>query len=104
MFENISGEDSGPGAFPSTRFSRITWAENEILGICGVALEVIIEIFDKSSLMKTDPNWLFNILALSFVQLFVSPFTIRDEHQNVSFVSFYIGPKLLLIILKRFCE
>ena len=70
---------SGPGAFPSTRFSKIPWAENEILGICGVALEVIIEIFDKSSLVKTDSNWLFNILALSFAQLFVSPFTIRDD-------------------------
>ena len=44
-----------------------------------MALEVIIEIFDKSSLVKTDSNWLFNILALSFAQLFVSPFIIRDD-------------------------
>ena len=79
MFENISGEDIRTRNLSSTRFSRIPWAENEILGICGVALEVIIEIFDKSSLVKTDSNWLFNILALSFAQLFVSPFTIRDH-------------------------
>ena len=79
MFENISGEDVRARSLSSTRFSRIPWAENEILGICGVASEVIIEIFDKSSLVKTDSNWLFNILALSFAQLFVSSFTIRDD-------------------------
>ena len=44
-----------------------------------MASEVIIEIFNKSSLVKTDSNWLFNILALSFAHLFVSPFTIRDD-------------------------
>ena len=79
VFENISGEDIRASSFPTTRFSRIPWAENEILGICGVASEVVIEIFDKSSLVKTDSNWLFNILALSFAQLFVSPFIIRDD-------------------------
>ena len=80
MFENISGEDIRARSLSKHyRFSRITWAENEILDICGVALEVIIEIFDKSLLVKTDSNWLFNILALSFAQLFVSPFTIRDD-------------------------
>ena len=79
MFENISGEEIRVSNLLSTRFSRISWAENEILGIYGVALEVIIEIFDKSSSVKTDSNWLFNILALSFAQLFVSSFTIRDD-------------------------
>ena len=44
-----------------------------------MASEVIIGIFDKSSLMKTGSNWFFNILALSFAQLFVSPFTIIDD-------------------------
>ena len=73
MFENISGEDIRARNLSSTIFSRIPWAENEILGICGVALEVIIEIFDKSLLVKTGSNWLFNVLALSFAQLFVSP-------------------------------
>ena len=79
MFENISGEDIRARSLSSTRFSRIPWAENEILGICGVALEVIIEIFDKSLLVKTGSNWLFNVLALSIAQLFLSPFTIRDD-------------------------
>ena len=80
MFENISGEDIRARSFSKhARFSRIPWAENEILGICGVASEVIIAIFDKSLLVKTDSNWLFNILALSFAQLFVSSFTVRDD-------------------------
>ena len=50
-----------------------------MLGIGGVVVEVIIGIFDKFLLVKTDLNWLFNILALSFAQLFVLPFTIRDD-------------------------
>ena len=44
-----------------------------------MASEVIIGIFDKPLLVKTDSNRLFNILALSFAQLFVSPFIIRDD-------------------------
>ena len=68
---------SGPGTFPST---RIPWAENEILGICLVASEVIIEIFDKSSLVKTD-NCLFHHLQLGMT------------HQNDPFVSFLYRTK-----------
>ena len=55
-----------------------------------MASEVIIGIFDKSLLVKTDSNWLFNILALSFAQLFVSPFMI---YQNDPFVSFLYRTK-----------
>ena len=90
MFENISGEDIRERSLSSTKFSRIPWAENETLGICGLALEVIIEIFDKSLLVKTDLNWLFNILALSFAQLFVLPFTIRDDTPERSFRILFI--------------
>ena len=41
-----------------------------------MASEVIIEIFDKSSLVKTDSNWLFKYL--SFVFCTTVYFTIDD--------------------------
>ena len=40
--------------------------------------EVIIGMFDKFSLVKIDSKGLFYII-LSFAQLFISPFIVRDD-------------------------
>ena len=56
-----------------------------MLDICGISVEIITGIFDKFSLVKTDSNWIFNIITLSFAQLSVLPFTLRDDTPEWSF-------------------